>query len=255
MINLYKIQKPLKMKHLKTFFSVLMILGTVSCNKNQPAGEGQVSFGVSSNDIVADVTRSNVSDYTALPKGGEFTISISDSSSLPVWEGKLSEWDSTTPLPAGNYKVAASYGDLEDEGFDKPYFSGETSFAVSGGETKSVSVPVNLANTVVRVNCTQNFRNYYRNYTFKLTRNGSEIVTFAKDQTKAAFVDGYKFTLEGVLEAESKTYDFSKEYTSLDSATAYTFVFDVDNTGGTSITISFNNNVETVNLGDIELND
>jgi hypothetical protein len=32
-------------------------------------------------------------------------------------------------------------------------------------------------------------------------------------------------------------------------------LFDVTNVGGTSITITFNDNVETVELGDFELND
>ena len=124
-----------------------------------------------------------------------------------------------------------------------------------GGEVTNVTIPVALNNTVVKVNCTQNFRNYYKNYSFKITRNGADIVAFAKDDTRAAFVDGYKFTLEGVLESETKTYNFSKEYSNLDAATAYTFVFDVTNTGAASITISFNQNVETIDLGDYELND
>ena len=103
--------------------------------------------------------------------------------------------------------------------------------------------------------CTEGFRNYYRNWSFKLSRSGADIVAFAKDETKAAFVDGYRFTLSGVMEAETKTYTFNKEYSSLEPATAYTFVFDVTNTGSAAITISFNNKVETVELGDIELND
>lgn len=243
------------MKRFKTIFGALMLLAAVSCNKNQPAAEGQVSFGVSSNDNIADVTRSNVSDYTALPNPGDFTISVTDASSQSVFKGKISDWDASKALKAGNYSVTAEYGMLEEEGFDKPYFTGVANFAVTGGETKEVPVPVSLGNTVVKISCTQNFRNYYKNYSFKLTRNNAEIVSFAKDETKAAFVDGYKFALEGVLEAETKSYTFNKEYTSLEAATAYTFVFDVTNTGAASITISFNNNVETVELGDYELND
>lgn len=243
------------MKHLRTFFCALMFVSALSCTKNQQEGEGQVSFGVMSDNNVVDVTRSNVSDYTTLPQAGDFFISVTDASSQPVWSGKVSEWDVAKLLKAGNYSVKAEYGNLEEEGFDKPYFSGATSFVVNGGEVKTVSIPVTLGNTVVKISCTQNFQNYYKNYTFKLTRGAAEIATFAKGETKAAFVDGYRFNLEGVLEGETKTYEFNKEYTSLDAATAYTFVFDVTNTGGASITISFNNNVETVELGDFELND
>ena len=48
---------------------------------------------------------------------------------------------------------------------------------------------------------------------------------------------------------------FSKEYSNLNEATAYTFHFDVNNVGGATITIKFNNTVEEIELGDYELND
>lgn len=232
-----------------------MLLAAVSCNKNQTSVHGQVSFGVFSDENVTDVTRSNVSNYTTLPATKDFTITIFDSSSAAVASCLLSEWDAQTPLQAGNYSVTAVYGDLEEEGFDKPYFAGSTNFSITGGATQNVSVPVTLGNAIVKISCTQNFKNYYKDYTFKLTRDGSEIATFTKDETRAVFVDPYKFTVEGTLESETKSYTFSKDYTNLNEATAYTLIFDVDNVGGSSITISFNNNVETVELGDYELND
>ena len=243
------------MKHLKTIFSALALIAAVSCTKSQTEGNGRVAFAVSSNDVVADMTKSNVSDYTALPAAGDFTITILDESSSQFWSGKISEWDSSTPLPAGNYTVNASYGDIEDEGFDKPYFTGTQTFAVKGGETSSVSVPVALGNTIIRISCSEYFKKYYSDYTFKLTRGTVEIATFVKDETKGAFIDGYKIKVEGTLTGELKTYSFEKEYSSLDEATAYTLNFDAPNVGGSTITISFNDTVETVELGDYELND
>lgn len=243
------------MKHLKTIFGVLALIAAVSCTKSQTEGNGRVAFAVSSNDVVADMTKSNVSDYTTLPAAGDFTITILDESSSQFWSGKISEWDSSTPLPAGNYTVNASYGDIEDEGFDKPFFTGTQTFAVKGGETSSVSVPVALGNTIIKVSCSEYFKKYYSDYTFKLTRGAAEIATFVKDETKGAFIDGYKIKVEGTLTGELKTYSFEKEYTGLDEATAYTLNFDAPNVGGSTITISFNDTVETVELGDYELND
>ena len=105
------------------------------------------------------------------------------------------------------------------------------------------------------VSCSETFKNYYKDYSFTITRDGNDIVSFAKDETRAAFIDGYKLTLEGTLTSESKTQSFSKDYSSLSEATAYTFYFDVNNVGGATITVSFNDTVETVDLGDYELND
>ena len=244
------------MKHLKTLISVLVILAAVSCTKHQTAGNGLVSFDLVNDQQITEVTRSNVSDYTTLPSTDDFTISILDSQLMTVWSGKVSEWDTTTQLPAGNYSVNASYGSVEDEGFDKPYFYGSQSFAVQGGQTTNVSVPVSLGNTIVKVSTSTDFNNYFNDYSFKLTRDGVDVVNFVKGETKAAFIDGYKITLEGTVTSESKTQTLDpKDYTGLKEATAYTFVFDVNNVGGATITVSFNDTVETVSLGDYELND
>lgn len=241
------------MKHLKTIVSVLVLAMAVSCAKTQSTG-GQVIFAVTSNDAVADVTKSNVSDYTSLPSAAEFTISVTGEEY--AWTGKVADWSAETVLIAGEYSVTASYGDLEnEEGFDKPFFTGTQTFTVKGGEQTQVSVPVSLGNAIVRMTFTETFNNYYPDYTFRLTREGKEIAVFAKGETRAAFIDPWKFTLEGVLEGEMKTSTFSKDYSNLSEATAYTFNFDVTNAGGAAITIKFNDTVETVELGDYELND
>lgn len=243
------------MKHLRTIIGVMALLAAFSCTKSQTEGNGRVSFQVSSRLDVTDQTRSSVSDYTALPSAGDFTISIVDEASVSVWSGKISEWNQETRLPAGNYSVTATYGSIEDEGFDKPFFTGTRSFAIISGETTTVSIDVALGNTIVKVACTDNFKNYYKDYSFKIQRGGSEIVTFAKDDARAAFIDGYKFTLSGVFASETSTKNFEKEYTSLEEATAYTFEFDAANVGGTTITVRFNDTVEVIELGDLELND
>lgn len=211
-------------------------------------------FKVSSNDRVVDVTKSNVSEYTVLPSAADFTITITGEEYS--WTGKVSEWSTETDLTVGEYSVTATYGDLEnEEGFDKPFFTGTQTFTVVGGEQTSVSVPVSLGNAIVRMTFTEAFNNYYPEYTFILSRDAKEIAVFTKGDTRAAFVDPWKFTLEGTLKGEMKTSTFSKDYSNLSEATAYTFNFDVTNAGGATITVKFNDTVEDVELGDCELND
>lgn len=243
------------MKHLKTILGVMVLVLALSCTKNHAEGNGQVSFVLESDFEIADQTKSSVSQFTTLPSSGDFTITVTDASSVPVWSGKISDWDTATLLQAGNYKVTAAYGSIDEEGFDKPYFTGSAEFAVAGDQITEVRISVSLGNTVVLVSCTDNFKNYYQDYSFKLSRDNAEIVTFAKDEAKAAFVDGYKFTLTGTLVGPTKTQTFSKDYSNLNEATAYTIMFDASNVGRSTITISFNDTVETIELGDVELND
>ena len=62
------------MKLLRTIMSVLTVFVALSCTKNQSDDFGQVVFVVSSDEIVADQTKSNVSDYTQLPSKADFSI-------------------------------------------------------------------------------------------------------------------------------------------------------------------------------------
>lgn len=243
------------MKHLKVFIIAMILCASSACTKIQEGGNGQVHFEVASRLDVMDVTKSAVSDYTVLPSAGDFSITIKDSRSETVWSGKISEWLPSTLLTAGSYSVEASYGSLEEEGFDKPYFTGSQNFTVKGGSSVPVSIPVSLGNTIVKVVCSESFMNYYKDYTFKLTRNNAEVAVFEKGDTKAAFIDGYLIQVEGVLTSETKTQPFSVEYKNLEEATAYTLNFDAPNVGGSSITISFNDTVEEIELGNYELND
>ena len=243
------------MKHLKTILSVFVLLLAVSCEKNRTEESGRVTFDLSGNWEITEVTKSNVSDYVALPSAADFNITILDASTVQVWTGKVSEWDEATELTAGDYTVTASYGDVTDEGFGKPFFTGTQAFTVVGGESVAVSVSVSLGNTIFKISSSQYFDNYYTDYTIKLTRDGSDIVAFSKGETRAAFIDGYKVTVEGSLVSETTTKTFSVEYTGLETATAYTYSMDVTNVGGSTISITFNDAVETVELTDCELND
>ena len=246
------------MKHLQALIGALILLVAVSCTKNQVEGYGSVSFALDNNAEIVEQTRSNVSDYTTLPSAENFTITIKDSSNATVWSGLISEWgtgENPSQLKAGNYTVEATYGSLEEEGFDKPYFYGTASFAVTGGQTINVPISVSLGNTIIKVSYSDNFKAYFSDYTFKLTRDNSDIAVFAKDETRGAFIDGYKITVEGEMTGELKTFSYSQEYSNLEVATAYTLAFDVNNVGSATLTVTFNDEVETVELGDIELND
>lgn len=243
------------MKHLKTILSVFVLLLAFSCEKNRTEERGQVTFDLAGNWEITEVTKSNVSDYVTLPSSADFSLTIVDETSAQVWTGKISDWDETTELLAGNYTVTAAYGDVTEEGFDKPCFTGSQTFTVVGGESVAVSVPVSLGNTIIKITTSQYFDKYYTDYTIKLTRDGSEIVTFVKGETRAAFIDGYKLTIQGSLVSESGTKTFSEDYSGLEAATAYTYSMDVANVGGSTISISFNDAVEDVELADCELND
>lgn len=246
------------MKHPSIFACALAALTALSCTKSVSGiigGEGTVGFSVSRNIDVTDITRSSVSDYTSLPSSGDFKIVVRNADNTEIYSGPVSDWDESTKLPSGNYTVTASYGTEGEEGFDKPYFTGKTAFVVNGGNKTEVSVPAALGNSIIRISCSDNFKHYFTSYSFTVTTGGGSVIEFPATETRAAFVDAYKFTVDGTLTTQagvSKTFSKSFE---VSAKTCYTISFDASDIGGMSVTVTFNDTTETVTLDDIELND
>ncbi len=246
------------MKHFGVFACAFAALLPLSCSKSVSGvtgGEGTAAFTVSDDRSVTDMTRSSVSDYTVLPASADFKIVVRNSDNTEIYSGAVSGWDESTKLPSGNYTVTASYGIEGEEGFDKPYFSGKTAFVVNGGGKTEVSIPAALANSIIRFSVSDSFKNYFTEYSFTVTTGAGSVIEFPATETRAAFVDAYKFTVKGALTTQagvSRTFEKSFE---VNAKTCYTISFDASTIGGLSVTVTFNDTTETVTLDDIELNE
>ena len=229
----------------------------VSCSKQQGESlDGRVSFSLDADGQVAEAVRSSVADYATLPQSGDFTIVLTNAAGNEIYNGLLQGYDASTALKAGNYLVSASYGSATDEGFGKPCFSGDMTFTIAGGSSVSVTIPVALVNSIIKVECSDEFKSYYPEYSFTVKTGAGTVINFPKGETRAAFVDAYSISVSGTLTNQGgKAQSFSADYKSLSPKTCYTLKFDVSNIGGGSISISFDDSVEDVNLTDVDLND
>lgn len=233
-----------------------LALVSAACSKQQNEPGATLTFSVTTDSQVAEVTRSNVSDYTTLPEAGKFTIVVTGNDGSVVYSGLLEAYNPSTALKAGNYTVKASFGTAGDEGFDKPYFAGEKAFSITGGGNTDVSIPVALANSLVRMEYSENFKAYYTDYSFTVTTGGGTEIAFPKGEDRAAFVDAYTISVSGTLTGQGgKVRPFTKSYSSnLLPKTCYTIKFDVSNVGSGAVTISFDDTVEDVTFDDVDLN-
>lgn len=247
------------MKLIKASILLLALGAAAGCKKTEaPAADtGSITFAVAAQQEVADVTRSQISDITDLPAAADFTLTITDAQKKTVWSGTIAQMTEPYTIAAGEYTATAQYGSVSDEGFDKPCFTGSMPFTINGGDSKQITIPVSLANAIVKVSCTDMFRNYFSDYSFKITTAAGTQIDFPKSETRGAFIDAYKFTIDGTLTNQGGTaQSFNKTYdTGINPATCYTVTFDASSVGGTSITVTFNDTTETIDLGDIELND
>ena len=187
------------MKLIKASILLLALGAAAGCKKTEaPAADtGSITFAVAAQQEVADVTRSQISDITALPAAADFTLTITDSKKQTVWSGSMGGMTEPYSLATGDYTVSAEYGSTTDEGFDKPCFTGSLAFTINGGDSKEITIPVSLANAIVKVSCTDMFNNYFTDYSFKITTASGAEIPFAKGESRGAFIDAFKFTIEG----------------------------------------------------------
>lgn len=107
---------------------------------------------------------------------------------LQTWD-HVSDYDpSENYFTVGTYDVTLSYGALEDEGFDKPYYYGSATTTVKQDETSEVSVEATLHNTMVKMKYTDAFKKYFTDYTATIHSEGGKYITFEKNETRAAYV-------------------------------------------------------------------
>lgn len=243
------------MKKVVNILTASTLLAFAACSKDNNVGYGMLHIGLDTDGFVVETTKATVSDYAEVPGKEDFIIEITDAYLTPVWDGRLTEYDPYMLLQAGTYTLTASYGDISEEGFDKPYFYGSQDIVIVGDETTEAVVTASLGNTIVKIECTERFKKYFSEYSFSLSRSGTKIMDIPTDDARGVFLDGYSFTIDGVFVSEMRTYDFSKDFNNLNPATVYSIVFDIDNVGSTSISVIFNDTVEVIDLGDIELND
>ncbi len=213
------------------------------------------------------------------PAAENFTIVLKDSYDEEVYNGALSGWDATKKLPLGEYTVSAVYdkgtvGFYGVENGGDPAFEGAATFSVVEAKEYAVEIPVKLSNAILKVVYTDMFRNYFKAADVKAKSQGLETeVSFGyhdgddvnakvEPTEQGAFMMAnsatisYSFTPSQAQGANANAVIGSLTQ-SLDPRTCYTLTFDVENVGGVKkFTITLNeNNLVTVDLGEIDLND
>ena len=254
---------------MRKFFTIasLFALTLSACSKESvkgdEKGEGRVTISCVTTTEVDD-TRANVSCTT--PVAGDFSLRIegvghtynADYATI----ADFNENDNNS-LRNGNFKATVTAGDIAEEGYDKATFVGSEEFAVEARKDTEVEITATIANALVKVEVTDNFKTYFPGgYNLKLTTAaGNEFdVT---EQTEPLFIAPGAFTVSGTAVkqpnqsgAEGTTVALPEYKNNVAKAqTLYTVKLDVESVGSAQLTITLNDTlVESIDI-DKELND
>ena len=148
----------------KVFLIIGIISSLCACrqeNRYLGEGEGALSLQVTMGEAVEVVSRTSLGD--------EELEALKNDCKVRIYEGdklirKYSSWSSVPEkidLSAGtDYRVRVVAGDSVSASLDKKYYEGVETFSVVDGQTTSVEVNCNIANTLVKVNFSEELKTY-----------------------------------------------------------------------------------------------
>ena len=164
-------------------------------------------------------------------------------------------WSSITEFPVeqkfatGAYEMELYYGDIKEEGFEKPYYYGSAKFTVEDSETAAPAIEATLGNAMVSLVYTDAFKQYFTEYSATIHSDGGAYIDFAKDETRPAYVKPGKVTFALSL-VKSNGTEIMLEPAAIDNAEArthYRVTFDVNGgeVGDAKLTVSFDDATTT----------
>ncbi|MBE6210851.1 MAG: DUF4493 domain-containing protein [Rikenellaceae bacterium] len=256
------------MKHLlKTLGLAAVAMAVVACTDNtEPTvgyGELRVSGAVSSNVSLKSVATADNTFTLAgvtLPESEQFSLELISAAddSTQSW-ATIAEFGSEKRyFPEGSYTLKAAYGDPTLEGFDiAPYFAGEEQITVTARKVTNAVITANIKHSLVAVECTDNFNNYFTSATFKVTTLAGGEFDIELPMSKLLFIRPQQFAIEctAIKQTGEEIALPLQIFTEVNPQTRYTVKFDVEQAGGATIEISLNDKVVNEVTIDNELND
>lgn len=171
-------------------------LGLTSCGDESPWSGSDETGGIvlnleSDGRLMRHGTRADDTQCPIVPDANAFGIKLtkSDNTYSKTWSS-LDGFNKESEFPIGDYTIEATYGDIAEQGFERPCFKGTNTLHVSPGTTTPVNVTATLANAMVTIKYTDAFLANYSTYSAAIeTPNHSEPVLFPQGETRSAFID------------------------------------------------------------------
>ncbi len=207
----------------------LLSLVSACDQQTEFAGKGRLGFDLSASRTLANMSGDGEVEQE-LPSIEDFSLSVlQDGELLETW-GSFGEMPSEVTFPAGAYKAKTWYGDIEEEGFEKPAFEGEKEFLIVDDELTTVSITATLCNMKAAVTYSDAFQSYFTSYKTRMESSMSNELEFESSEQRAAYFK--PGSLDVYVDVTTQTGASSTlAVASLDNTQAksfYTFNLDVD---------------------------
>ena len=249
----------------KLLLIALVAAMATACQKDsteQTVGTGILHITPSvANDVneVKNSTESNASGKTvAVPALSEFSLTIKGSDYDRTWASLTDYSADDERLTAGMYDVTIKYGNIEEEGYDKPYFYATKSVQVlDRNRTTEAELTATVGNAIVEIAMTPEFKGYFVKHEFKLkTAYTAEPFTLEENPAKDLFVAPQSVTLECACTRQNgKEEALTPQTFEVKARTRHIVKYDLEKAGNIKVNITLDETLIGSEVIDVELNE
>ncbi len=129
-----------------TLFTVICITLTGCERENeQTANQGRLNLKLAVDTNVENMVTRATADEETLPDINDFSIAVLQNNNVQLTWNRYADFTDGTEIAAGNYTLKATYGNIETQGFEAPYYEGAKEFSIKKNESTNISVICYLA--------------------------------------------------------------------------------------------------------------
>ena len=260
-------------KPLLSLTGLFLLLG--SCTDESPftdnsnKGGGKINLNLTSSSEVSSVMPNvrSVTKQVVPPPVSDFQIRLSktDGSYAKTWSS-LEEFAKETEFSVGMYELEAYYGSPDsqgvvkssDKGYEHAYYYGKVEdIVVKESQETNVTIGASLANSIVVVEYTDAYKNYFRSWNTTLKTSGKENVELGGEEGTCYVTPGVvDIVMDAVLENGNSVFLNPAEFDA-EPCHMYKIKYDVFNgeNGSVILSLNFNDDPEEIHDVWIELND
>ncbi len=239
-----------------TFIGLAVALTTAfaSCSDVEREEGGVMRVKLSADASM--LTRADVG--IVAPEASAFALEVSatEGDYSNRWES-LTELTGETRFDVGEYRVKATYGTLDEEGFDKPCFEAESGCRIMPNQTTVVNMTATLANSGVQVSFSEAFLKYFAEWSVELVSAAGARIPFVEGESRVAFVAPEPFDIEvGYTKPNGTEGRKTIAVAEVDARTLYRVKLDVNGgeVGAAKIVVTFDGETEKESV-EIEINE
>lgn len=250
------------MKKLLLFAAISLAM--VGCRNEQldiTVDEGGIAIAAAANGEVA--TKAGEGGVTiATPDLADFSLKITGTNFEKSWDSLNNYNSDDERYTAGWYTVAIECGDINEEGFNKPYFNATQQVQVlDRNRTTEVQLTATVGNAIVAIQTTENFRNYFPSYSFKLT-TATNTFDLEENSAEHLFIAPQKKVAidctcirQSNMETQTTETLPTQYIQTVNAKTRYVVTYDLKSAGGVEITVSLDNTIIGTIVVNVELNE